>query len=390
MKTSKRITICMSICTLIGIAVSACSSGQDTTEQTTVGTQVQEEEEKVAGEELPWDIEPLETPVTLRIGYHTASTMHTPTYIAEEKGWLEQLNIQIETIPFANGPALMEASSSWDCAVTGFGGIINGVLQHDIFVLAPATRDDGSSAFFVRQDSPIAMAGKGHNPEFPEVYGDAESWAGSEVFTAMGTTNHYTLAKTLEIFGLQLDDVTVVNMDVTSSNTAFKAGQGEVAGIWGPLIYSEDKSDYVMASKAAWVDTGLVTDYVASQEGMTEKREAIAKWMELNIKIGEWCNENKEEAAEYMTELGEIDGIESDVADNIQLIEDNPYFTLEECYQGATENTEEGDMLIYIAQNYNPMAFFVEQGNYTEEDLQKLLEGNFDNTLITEVYNNSK
>ena len=121
MKTSKRITICMSICTLIGIAVSACSSGQGTTEQTTVGTQVQEEEEKVAGEELPWDIEPLETPVTLRIGYHTASTMHTPTYIAEEKGWLEQLNIQIETIPFANGPDRAQISAK--TVIIGAGNI---------------------------------------------------------------------------------------------------------------------------------------------------------------------------------------------------------------------------------------------------------------------------
>ncbi len=388
MKIKKRTIACMFL--LTGIILTACGSETSSSEEAETAVQTGGEEGTPAGEELPWDIEPLETPVTLRIGYHTASTMHTPTYIAEEKGWLEQLNIQVETIPFANGPALMEASSSWDCAVTGFGGIINGVLQHDIYVLAPATRDDGSSAFFVRQDSPIALAGSGHNPDFPEVYGDAESWAGSEVFTAMGTTNHYTLAKTLEIFGLQLDDVTVVNMDVTSSNTAFKAGQGEVAGIWGPLIYSEDKADYIMASKAAWVDTGLVTDYVASQEGMNEKREAISKWMELNIKIGEWCNENKEEAAKYMTELGEIDGIESNVSDNIQLIEDNPYFTLEECYQAATENTAEGDMLVYVAQNYNPMKFFAEQGNYTEEDLQKLLSGNFDNALISEIYNRAK
>ena len=394
MKLKEKIAVSICICTLAGFAMTGCSPAQEAKEETTAAAAEAENEGETAaeaeGEALPWDIEPLETPVTLRIGYHTASTMHTPTYIAEEKGWLEQLNIQVETIPFANGPALMEASSSWDCAVTGFGGIINGVLQHDIYVLAPATRDDGSSAFFVRQDSPIALAGKGNNPDFPEVYGDAESWAGSEVFTAMGTTNHYTLAKTLEIFGLQLDDVTVVNMDVTSSNTAFKAGQGEVAGIWGPLIYSEDKSEYIMASKAAWVDTGLVTDYVASQEGMEEKREAIAKWMELNIRIGEWCNENKEEAAEYMTELGEIDGIESNVSDNVQLIEDNPYFTMEECYRGSTENEEGSDMLVYIAQNYNPMEFFVEQGNYTEEDLQKLREGKFDNTLITEVYNNAK
>lgn len=391
-KLRKITAFCILVCVLSGTA--ACSSKQDdsqeNTQAPTANPDSKEDPGKAGDDPLPWDIEPLASPVTLRIGYHTASTMHTPTYIAEEKGWLKQLNIEVETIPFPNGPALMEASSSWDCAITGFGGVINGVLKHDLTVLAPATRDDGSSAFFVRQDSPIAQAGNGNNPDFPEVYGDADSWRGIEVFTAMGTTNHYTLAKTLEVFGLNLSDVTVTNMDVTSSNTAFKAGQGEVAGIWGPLIYSSDKQDYIMASKASWVKTGLVTNYVATPVGMETKREAIAKWMELNIKIGEWCNENPEEAAEYMTELGDLDGIISDVSDNVQLIQDNPYFTLEECYQAARSKTEDGAMLIYEAQYYNPMKFFVEQGNYTEEDLEKILGGNFKNELISEIYAKTK
>lgn len=382
----KRVTALLMMISMIA-GVTACSAKKEPPVSETAGMESAADDD---GEALLWDIEPLDSPVTLRIGYHTASTMHTPTYIAEQKGWLKELNIEVETIPFPNGPALMEASASWDCAVTGFGGVINGVLQHDLTVLAPATRDDGSSAFFVRKDSPIAQAGKGNNPDFPEVYGDADSWKGVEVFTAMGTTNHFTLAKTLEIFGLKLSDVTVTNMDVTSSNTAFKAGQGEVAGIWGPLIYSEDKKDYVMASKAAWVKTGLVTNYVATPVGLKEKREAIAKWVELNTLVGEWCNEHVEEAAEYMTELGEIDGINSEVSDNVQLIKDNPYFTLEECYQASTEKTEDGRMYIYEAQYYNPMEFFVEQGNYTESDLEKMLGGNFKNEMITEIYNGRK
>ena len=79
------------------------------------------------------------------------------------------------------------------------------------------------------------------------------------------------------------------------------------------------------------------------------------KRQELNTLVGEWCNEHVEEAAEYMTELGEIDGINSEVLDNVQLIKDNPYFTLEECYQASTEKTEDGRMYIYEAQYYNPM-----------------------------------
>ena len=116
-------------------------------------------------EDMPWDnIEPLDTPVTLNVAQLANTLPHLPTYIAQQKGWLEAVGIQVNSVVFKNGPAMMEAvgAGSWDCGSTGIGGVITGVLNQDIKVIGVAARDEGGfQAFFARPDSPIVQAGKG-------------------------------------------------------------------------------------------------------------------------------------------------------------------------------------------------------------------------------------
>ena len=90
----KRVTALLMMISMIA-GVTACSAKKEPPVSETAGMESAADDD---GEALLWDIEPLDSPVTLRIGYHTASTMHTPTYIAEQKGWLKDLNIEVETI----------------------------------------------------------------------------------------------------------------------------------------------------------------------------------------------------------------------------------------------------------------------------------------------------
>ena len=244
-------------------------------------------------------------------------------------------------------------------------------------MLAPAARDEGGhQAFFARKDSPIVQDGQGHGT-CPEVYGTAESWKGKEIFCAKGTTNHFTLYKTLESLGMTLDDVNVVNMEVSSANTAFKAGQGDVVGVWGPLVYSEDKADLVMVSSDAWVKTGIVTNYVANPKAWEEKEEAITKWLEVCIMTGEWIQEHQEEAAVYMTQMYEEDGYPSTDEENLKILQNNPFCSLEYDADIVTMNSD-NTMIKMAQQTYDAMSVFVKMGNYTQEQLETLKDsGNF-------------
>lgn len=344
-------------------------------------------------EGMLWPVEPLPEKTKLTVAYIGNSSPPLTTYIAMEKGWMEAVNLDIETVYFNNGPAQMEASSAgaWDCASTGIGGVITGILGHDIKVLATAARDEGGhQAFFARKDSPIVKDGTGFSTA-PKVYGKPESWKGKDILCAKGTTNHFTLYKTLETLGLTLDDVNVVNMDVSSANTAFKAGQGDVVGVWGSLLYDEDKKDLVMVSSDAFVGTGIVTNYVATSQAWNNKQAAIEKWLEVTIMGGEWAEANMQEAAEMMVEMNEEDGFPSKVEDNFTILDNNPYATLEDSYNYYTRKNEDNSMLIAEAQIYDAMAVFVKMGNYQQEQLDNLLKGdNFLVEPITRIYKRVK
>lgn len=98
---------------------------------TVVGCGKKEENEKTADDsasaeatvEMPWEIEPLKEKVTLKVGNMASTSPHLPTYIAQQKGWLEEAGIEIESVLFNSGPAMMEACSAgaWDCGSTGIG-----------------------------------------------------------------------------------------------------------------------------------------------------------------------------------------------------------------------------------------------------------------------------
>ena len=346
------------------------------------------EENLVQVNGMLWGMEPLPEKTTLVMAYIGSTSPPLTNYIAMQKGWLEAVNLEIEPILFPNGPAQMEATASWDCGSTGIGGVITGVVGHDLKIIGTAGRDEGGhQAFFARPDSPIVEAGKGHT-DIPELYGTAETWKEAEILCAKGTTNEYVLYKTIQAFGLTMDEVNVVNMDIATANTAFMAGQGDVVGVWGPLLYDEDKKDLVMVSNDAWIKTGIVTNYMASTRGWENQKEAIEKWLEITIMAGEWVMENVQEAAEYMVAMNEEDGYTTTVEDSFKIIEDNPFATLEENYGYYTQMTDEGDMLIAESQVYNPTTVFVEMGNFTEEQLDKLLAGNnFLPDPIINIYN---
>ena len=337
--------------------------------------------------DMPWAIEPLKEPVTLKVTEMATTSPHLPTYIARQKGWLDAVGITVESVLFNSGPAQMEASSSgaWDCGSTGIGGVITGVLGYDVQVLCTAARDEGGhQAFFARKDSQIVKDGTGFGT-CPEVYGKPESWKGLDILCAKGTTNHFTLYKTLDSLGLTMDDVNVVNMDVASANTAFKAGEGDVVGVWGSLAYSEDKKDLVMVSSDAWVKTGIVTNYVATPKAWEEKKEAITKWLEVCIMTGEWIQEHPEESAAYMTQMYDEDGYPSTDEENLTILNNNPFCSLE-YDQDIVQMNEEGTRNKMADQTCTAMEVFVKMENYTQEQLEEMQKSdNFLSEPVMEI-----
>ena len=344
-------------------------------------------------EGLPWKVEKLPERVKLNVGHLVAGPHALPTYVAEKKGWLDAVGIELEWHMFPNGPAMAEAmaADAWDCGATGIGGVLSGVIGYDSVVLGVSTEDSGTHRSFARPGSKIVGAGKGHLPNFPDVYGTAEAWKGAEVMLPRGTTAHYVLAKTLEQFGLTVDDIKFVAMDVTSANTAFKAGQGDVASVWGNLIFTEDKKDFVVVTGGLEIEIGSVSNIVANPRSLAgPKKEAIIKWLELYQMATQWIIDNLEEGTQMFVEHSEYEGIISNYDETLTLMRYNKFFTLEDNYNFFNQRVRDGKMSKQEEFIYNPLSFFVDQGAYQPEALDKLISGYFKGEYIKQVYERHK
>ena len=94
----------------------------------------------VQAEGMLWPVTPLPEKTKLTVSYLANSTAEAVTYLAQQKGWLEACNLEVEMVYFAGGPAQMEASTSWDVGTSGIGGMITGFSlngEEDIWTRHP-------------------------------------------------------------------------------------------------------------------------------------------------------------------------------------------------------------------------------------------------------------
>ena len=158
-----------------------------------------------------------------------------PVYIAQQEGWFDEENLEIEEVLFTNGPVQMESLSSngWDIGCTGVGGVFAGVLGYDAMVLGSSNTDDGTQYVFSRVDSDIVGAGKGNNSLNGDIYGTADTWKDKSILCNTGSVTQYVLIKMLEGFGLTQEDVQFIAMDPATAYSAFLAGEGDACVLTG-------------------------------------------------------------------------------------------------------------------------------------------------------------
>lgn len=338
-------------------------------------------------------IEPLAEKTHLVISTHAGTHHGFLIYLIQQFGGYEKVGIDAEIIPFTNGPVQMEAltSNSWDCGTTGIGGVLNGVLRNNLLVLGPAAKDNASIRIFAKKDTDIAKAGK-TTPH--GVYGTAEMWKGKEVVVTKGTTLHYSLGLGLEDLGLTLDDVSIINMDVASANTALLAGKVEIGGVWGNYSYSEAlNNNYVPVMNATDLESNITVTLVANPNSYADakKKLAIDKFIELYYKAVDWVygdnGANLDKAAEYYTNISEECGVTSTPEANKTILLNDTLYNLEDAYHMVSDKLDNGHTPLYEG-HYGPMKFYVEKiGSYTQEDLDNFSEKNFDGSAIMALYN---
>ncbi|ONI47352.1 hypothetical protein AN644_00575 [Candidatus Epulonipiscium fishelsonii] len=371
-KIKKNILLAMSITMLTG-----CSG---TTEE--ANTEITYD----YAQEVFGNIEPLTEPVKLNIGVISSGSHGVTNHLIEKLGGFDYANLDGQTTVFGSGPIIVEAMASGDCEVGlyGLGGILAGTIGQGIVNIGAATRDYHALQFFAPNDSPIVAAGQ-VTPSAPELYGTPELWKGQEIFVPVGTNVHYALSKGLEHLGLTTNDVKLTHMDVPNINTALRAGQCEIGGFWNNYPYGDITKNNTAIMKADDIGVVLLASMAATQTAIDEKPEAIQKWMELYFATVDWIyanDENFNQAVSWYTEWNEENGIPSTDIESAAHLTYSSSYTLEENIKMFNTLSKDGEYNKFIEYNIEPLKFYIEQGNYKPEDMDKFLDPAYLNTTF--------
>jgi ABC-type nitrate/sulfonate/bicarbonate transport system substrate-binding protein len=314
-----------------------------------------------------------------------------PFYVAQEKGYFEEQNIEVNVIYFDNGPVQMEAlaSGSWDVSATGIGGVLTGAIAYDAKVIGTTNSDDGTQYVFARKDSDIVAAGQGNNSIDPRIYGDAESWKGKKILCSAGTVLQYLLIKTLGGFDLTLDDVEFMAMDTPTTNSAFLQGQGDVCVLTGLPSLNENKKDFVKISGGTEAKAGLVNNIVASEDALKYKREEVIAFMTAYLKAIDWIDANKEEAEPMLLAFCDLSGKSTTAEVAHKFINAETFYGLDKNYENMTTIADGTDMCTLENDLINILQFFIDSNNYSQGD-DEIFKGHVDSSIIEDIYNSAK
>lgn len=319
-----------------------------------------------------------------------------PVYIAEQEGWFEEENLEIDEVLFTNGPVQMESLSSngWDLGCTGVGGVMAGVLGYEAKILGASNTDDGTQYVFARNDSDIVEAGQGNNTINEEIYGSAETWKGKSILCNTGSVTQYVLIKMLEGFGLTQDDVQFIAMDPATAYSAFLAGEGDacvLTGSGGTFKMLDASDEYTAVASGPLVDSGLMCNFVANKDSYEDEEtyEAMKKFMKVYFKSLAWMAENEDAVVQYCVDMNDENGSSLDPEIAAKYVKADTYYTLDEAVD-MMETTADGTKYSVMENNLmSVLKFFISVGNYSEGDDERFA-GHVDSTLLKEVLEESK
>jgi len=330
-------------------------------------------------------IEPMPQRTTLRLGYFAGVQHALVWYIADKEGFFDELNIDLEYSVFTAGPAMCEAIDSYDIGTLGGIGSLTGVMSYGVKVIGPTTYDTQLN-LYVREDSPIYKAGKGHLKDYPEIYGTADTWRGTTWLLPIGTTLYKTLASTLEKFGLTVDDVTIINMDVATAQAAFRTGQGDGMGQWATLAGQAESDGYIRASGVRDAIPDIITcNMIASEKALASKMDLLAKAYELYFRTFEWMKDHYDESVAYFQETCEEEGLLCDEASAKFSVDNLLSFTLEEALTQHETLVDDprglaGRQITQVEADWlEGFDFLISIGSYTDENRAFAL----DNHMVT-------
>lgn len=241
----------------------------------------------------------------IRVGYLYEFAGASAIAIAQEKGFFEEENLDVELVEFFNGHAAILSMVSKEIDFTYIGHaahslIINGNVQ----ILIPNGISKGEKI----------ITGKWTGIK------TVDDLRGKNIATHFGTSGATMLNAVLENNNIKLEDITLTNINITNLADALINKEVDAVSIWDPYtrkIIEQIPDDYkVLADIINYRDEIILTSsFVSTSEYINNNPNTVKKFSRAVLKAMDYRKNNIYEAAELTAKLtgNDIESVKKEI-----------------------------------------------------------------------------
>lgn len=257
----------------------------------------------------------------ITISYQPAMYWALPLYFASQNGWWPEVGLEPEFVTFPAGAPQIAAGSSgsWDVGITGAVPAVLGAARFQIKTIGIANDESRTNA--------MVVAG----PDAGAILADPTRVKGQNILLTTNSTVDFTARKCLEKFGVPVGDVRFVNLGQAQIITAISSGNGTVAGVWAPNLYTLE--DQVQAKYlCSGADAGAVVPsfLIATEAYAQAAPDKIDRFLAVYLRGWSWAKSHPDDAKKLAMEFYKSGGLEVTPESMDKEFALRPVFLLEE------------------------------------------------------------
>lgn len=258
---------------------------------------------------------------TIRVSYQPALYWALPFFIAGEKGWWREAGLNPEFSTFAAGAPQVAAlaARAWDVGGTGSAPAVLGAQRFGLMTVGITNDESAGNALVARR-------------------ADVERWRanpqalrGQQILLTTNSTGEYAAFACLDRWGLSRRDVTFVNLGQAQIISAFSAGNGALAGVWAPNVYTlQERAQGVVLCSGRDAGATVPGALIVRGDFLREQPDVAARWLAVYLRAVAWQKQNRAETIQLMARFYQQGGVTLPEQYLAAEIDTRPTFTLPE------------------------------------------------------------
>jgi NitT/TauT family transport system substrate-binding protein len=257
----------------------------------------------------------------IKVSYQPALYWALPFFIASEKGWWREVGLQPEFSTFAAGAPQVAAlaARAWDAGGTGSAPAVLGAQRFGMLTVGITNDESAGNALVARR------------ADVERIRANPASLRGQQILLTTNSTGEYAAFACLESWGLQRRDVTFVNLGQAQVISAFSSGNGALAGVWAPNIYTlQERAEGVVICSGKDAGATVPGALVMRADFARERPEIAAAYLAVFLRSVAWQRENRAETIRLMARFYQQGGVTLPDQYLATEIDTRPTFTLPE------------------------------------------------------------